>query len=179
MQFLFKMICQILNIHDFMRTQLTYNRQTHFYMPTHQQAMPVEWRIGTCRSPQPSSSMVPSDDTWRPCRVVVTRSQSGTASRQRRVKVTVPRGTEHIQYIDLSHSCQRPIKDTVKSFLFIGHLILCISCVGQSTNLTSHQNITLVTLCIILYPRIPVCMSMSIIIKPRNCVPMKFNYFTV
>jgi len=39
------------------------------------------------------------------------------------------------QFTDLS------IITTVKSFSFIGHLILCISLVRQSTNLTSQQNV--------------------------------------
>lgn len=49
----------------------------------------------TCNSPSPSSSMVPSADTWMSARVFSTFFQSGNFSTHCRVKVTTPVGTEH------------------------------------------------------------------------------------
>jgi len=54
------------------------------------------------------------------------------------------------KYIYLSYSFLL-VYDTVKSFSFVGHLILCISLVGKSTNLRFQRNIDLfLKLCVLI-----------------------------
>jgi len=67
---------------------------------------------------------------------------------------------------------------TVKSFIFIGHSISCISWVGQSTNLTKLL-FTLVILHLVWNPQIQMSTNMSNVVKPRNFMPTKLNDFTV
>ena len=62
------------------------------------------------------------------------------------------------------------------SCLFIGHLILCFSSVGQSINLRS-QKYLFTSYCVFEIYCVP--MNMSIGVKPQNIVPMKLNDFTV
>ena len=56
----------------------------------------------------------------------------------------------------------------MKSLLFIGHLILFISWIGQSTNIRSKQN-----------SQIQLSTRMFIVVKPQNLVLIKLNDFTV
>jgi len=69
---------------------------------------------------------------------------------------------------------------TVKSYLFVGHLIQCISLVEQSLNLTSQWNFNFSNIkCEIWKPWFHVSTNMSNVVKPQNLVPMKWNDFTV
>ena len=71
----------------------------------------------------------------------------------------------------------------MNSFVFIGHLILCILLVGHSTNLRSQWNsyslYSLIVMLIIWNSRIQVSTNMSNVVKPWNVVPTKLNDFPV
>jgi len=68
-----------------------------------------------------------------------------------------------------------------KFFVFIGHLILCNLWVGQSTNLRYPMKCfsKKIFFASFLNHSIQVSKNMSIVVKPRNCVPMKLNDVTV
>jgi len=63
----------------------------------------------------------------------------------------------------------------------IRHLISCTLWVGQSMNFRCQPNIYLIKYFCVLFenPWTQVSTNMSIIVKPRNCVPTKLNDFTV
>jgi len=60
---------------------------------------------------------------------------------QKQRKIIYQLEKERDRYINEASDLTQKVCHTVKSFLIVGHLILCISWVGQLTNLRSQWNI--------------------------------------
>ena len=88
------------------------------------------------------------------CQTAPTPPHASTTIQQTDIRIAMSNST-HPTARFYNHTTNRHqdcrARNTVKSFLFVGHLILCISLVGQSTYLRSQRNVDffLIVACLI------------------------------